>query len=444
MKALNIKTNILKVHTFATQSSTTSCVKNHYWKVIIGLLFIACQLGLSNLAMSAPQHSTFSPQSTDQVLTQSVEKKKARALFGDQDISMNTGEVRIIEPHKMTRVAVGDGNLLQAQALETGELLLIGKKTGTTTLQIWHGTNQRSSYRVNIADSENEQDITLRKIVSLKVRIVEFRDSSLKKIGIDWDKSTSGPSFFAAKDFISTPNSYLLNEASGNALSMVGNTGNMPIFLGSSIALNSTINLMQTAGHATTLAEPTLSCLSGESASFLAGGEIPFSVSAPDGETTISFKEYGIKLDVKPKADRHGRISTEIETEVSNVDGTVSVGGAPGFLTRRTQTHMNVMSGQTIIISGLLSKESRESTDYIPGLANLPVIGNLFQSKTMSQDERQLVIFVTPTIIDPRHVTEIATTPIQQTRQQIQHDQEKLNAILNSGLADIHINVKGS
>lgn len=364
-------------------------------------------------------------------LQPSLAREKTSPLFGGRDIQLSENEAKVFEKNNITRVVVGNGTIVQAQVLDSGELLLIGLTEGTTTLQVWHDTTKRTRHRVTVAKAAFSQDIAMREIVSIKVRIVEFRESSLKRIGLKWNEQSKGPSFILAKDLISSQGSQLLNTI--DTTSTFGSA--TPIFLGSQVALNSTIHFLQSTGHARTLAEPTLSCLSGETAHFLAGGEVPFAVTDSNGAPSVSFKEYGIQLDIKPKADRHGRIATEIATEVSNIDGTVSVLGAPGFLTRKTKTHMNVMSGQTIIIAGLLTQEHRTDVRFIPGLANLPFIGEFFQSKNFSKEERQLVIFVTPTLVDP-----IAT--VKSSRQNKAMDIQLQN-ILDQGMADILINIEG-
>lgn len=362
-------------------------------------------------------------------------------LFGDKDIYLVTGEVKTISAANVNRVAVGDGKLLEVQIIDQREILLIGQTVGSTTLQLWTESGPAQRYRVTISDAKSEQDITMQKIVSMKVRIVEFKESSLKKIGIDWSKTSTGPNFFIAKDFILTPAAELIQNLSN--LPLVGNTSNIPIFLGSSTALTSTLNFMQNTGHAATLAEPTLSCLSGKSASFLAGGEVPYATTNADGEATISFKPYGIKLDISPKADRHNRISTAISTEVSRIDMAVTVNGAPGFSTRKTNTHMNVVSGQTIIISGLLSEEANKDIEYIPGLANLPVIGQLFQTKNLNAEQTQLVIFVTPVIIDPENLSPHTVNAGHQNTVELPDNIHHLQKILDQGLADISIDIEG-
>ena len=151
------------------------------------------------------------------------------ANYGEKDIEILVGEVRIIKVAQLKRVAIGNGSLLRAQALDADELLLIGEAPGTTTLQVWHQQDdKRSRLRVNVISPDTDQDITLRKIVSTKVRMIEFRDSSLKQVGIDWAKSTEGPSFFVAKDWLASGYLDTAESFAGQPIQRVGNTQNTP------------------------------------------------------------------------------------------------------------------------------------------------------------------------------------------------------------------------
>ena len=120
-----------------------------------------------------------------------------------------------------------------------------------------------------------------------------------------------------------------------------------------------------------------------------------------NGQTIVEFKEYGIKLDVSPLVDAGGNVRTAVETEISSLDPSVSVEGAPGLLTRRASTEVNVRSGETIVISGLLSSESSKDIERVPGIGRLPVIGRFFRSRNTREAVSELVIFVTPEVIEP-------------------------------------------
>lgn len=170
-----------------------------------------------------------------------------------------------------------------------------------------------------------------------------------------------------------------------------------------SSTITSKINFLSSNGDAVTLAEPTLNCINGGQATFLAGGEVPYPVTGANGQVTVEFKEYGIKLNISPRVDAQGNISTSILSEISQLDQAVSVMGAPGLLTRRTQTQVNVVTGETIVLSGLLSAEQSNDLSELPGLGRLPVIGKLFGSEGFRKNLTELVIFVTPELIEPRN-----------------------------------------
>ncbi len=172
-------------------------------------------------------------------------------------------------------------------------------------------------------------------------------------------------------------------------------------FLGISTRLGSVIDLLVKNGDARLLAEPKLTCRSGGEAEFLAGGEIPLPITGDDGEVSVEFKDYGVILRMQPTIDAAGYIDTDVEVEVSAIDPSVTVQSIPGFLTRRTHTDMNLRQGQTLVISGLLSSRSSGDLEKVPGLGDLPILGELFRSRAFRSDETELVVFVTPHLIDP-------------------------------------------
>ena len=165
--------------------------------------------------------------------------------------------------------------------------------------------------------------------------------------------------------------------------------------------IGSTINLLETNGIARVLAQPKLVTKSGSKAAFLAGGEIPIPIRGGDGELTVEFKQVGVILDFEPVADPDGFINTKINVEVSAVDESVEVLDIPGFITRKTNMEMNVQTGQTMVISGMLQAEDSKAVSKVPGLGSIPIIGELFKSRDFREDTTELVIFVTPYLIDP-------------------------------------------
>ena len=250
------------------------------------------------------------------------------------------------------------------------------------------------------------------KMIVMDVRVVEFPTKALREIGLKWN-TTGGIAMggvwapFKRGDTAS----YQINLVSG-ADSPAPITGNpnsplQGIPLSSSftalsmlnLGLNAQLNLMEQNGTASILARPTLSARSGAKASFLAGGEFPYSVSNING-TTVQFKPYGIRLDIEPRVDHNGVIRAKIMSEVSDIDTSVVSASGPGLRTRKTETEFNVMQGGTIVLSGLLKRDTGTSVDKVPFLGDIPILGALFRSKRFQNDETELVVFVTPVAVD--------------------------------------------
>lgn len=147
------------------------------------------------------------------------------------------------------------------------------------------------------------------------------------------------------------------------------------------------------------LAQPQLLARSGASATFLAGGEVPYSSTDARGNATTLFKPYGVMLKITPRIDRSGVIRSLIEVEASSVDTALSVPGGPALRTRRASTEFNVRSGDTLVIGGFLSRERDEGTSGLPWLQDMPILGALFSSRRYQLRETELAIFVTPKVI---------------------------------------------
>ena len=153
------------------------------------------------------------------------------------------------------------------------------------------------------------------------------------------------------------------------------------------------------------LAEPNLTALSGETASFLAGGEFPIPVAQDENSITIEFKEFGVSLSFTPTIIGDAKVSMRVRPEVSalSTEGAIitSEVSVPALTTRRAETTVELGSGQSFAIAGLILDQTRQAADQYPGLADLPIIGALFQSDEFSRRETELVIVVTPYIVKP-------------------------------------------
>ena len=312
-------------------------------------------------------------------------------------IDMYVGELRVLSNMDIKRVAVGNGSIVKVRQIPGNELLFIADGVGDTAVHLWDRKDQETHINLHVATIDPKNVVKMEDMILLEVRIIEFSSSKLSELGIRWQSAIAGPGAAVAGDLRS--NSLFRGTAD------TGVFGGLPTkvvhaksYFGLASEITSRINLMISNGDAFTIAEPTLTCRNGGEAKFLAGGEVPIPVPGPNNTVTIAFKEYGIKLNIQPIADDQGTIATKLLTEVSRVDTSVSVSGVPGFLTRRTETEMNVKQNETIVISGLVNAEDSKAVDKLPGLGDIPVFGSLFRSNKFKRSKTELVVFVTPRI----------------------------------------------
>ncbi len=191
--------------------------------------------------------------------------------------------------------------------------------------------------------------------------------------------------------------------AGGSTIAAVGK------FLGLDIA--SALDLAERDGLVTTLSQPNLTALSGETAEFLAGGEFPIPLSQGLGTTTVEYKKYGVSLSYVPTVLANGRISIRVRPEVSELSsqGSVTLNGftIPALTVRRAETTVELGSGQSFMIAGLLSNNAQNTIDKAPGIGDLPILGNLFRSTSFQKGQTELVIVVTPYLVNPVSDNEI-------------------------------------
>jgi pilus assembly protein CpaC len=250
-------------------------------------------------------------------------------------------------------------------------------------------------------------------MVLMDVKVVEFPTNELREIGLKWG-STGGFAVGGVWSPIGRGGergdyTINLNTGTGNAAPIVpsGSGTTIPLHSGLNVlsvlnmGLNAQLNLLAQDGKASILAEPQLSARNGAKATFLAGGEYPYTVSTINGPT-VMFKPFGVKLEITPLVSRKGVIRATIDSEVSAIDTSVSTVAGPALSSRRTSTEFNVRDGETLVLAGLLSRKTSESIDKLPFLGDLPILGALFRSKRFQDDETELVVFVTPQVVDSR------------------------------------------
>ncbi|MBV8031885.1 MAG: hypothetical protein JO035_10300 [Betaproteobacteria bacterium] len=238
---------------------------------------------------------------------------------------------------------------------------------------------------------------------------MEFKKNALENIGIDWTTNIAGPAAaltfdaFSNRQFRFTPQTQDPTFTPGQGAVTPLATANQPAraYLGIATTITSRINLAISNGDAWTLASPELSTRSGGEAKFLAGGQVPLPTVSALGQSNVTFKDFGIRLLIKPVADEQDNIMAVVQTELSAIDPTVTVQGIPGFTTRVTDSEVNLKSGQTMVLSGLLSQNVSNQINKFPFLGDLPILGALFRSTNFTSGRTDLVIFVTPTVTDP-------------------------------------------
>jgi len=285
-----------------------------------------------------------------------------------------------------------------------------GSGNGSSTTNISVGGGGGASQPPNKGKVINSLVIKGLNQVALKVTVAEIRRDIVKQLGLQFAGTFQTGNF---KPGIEADNPFAVN----------GPLTNPAITLGWAVtgsSFSADLSAFERQGVSHTLAEPTVTAVSGESAKFLAGGTIPIPVSesCPSGVTTSSQcvvgyqqQPYGVTLNFTPIVLAPGRIQLHIGTEVTDIDRSVEITNGsitiPGFKTRRNETTIELPSGGSIATAGLISSQTQQAITGIPGLMNLPILGPLFRSRDFQRDESELLVIVTPYIVhavDPKQV----------------------------------------
>lgn len=209
------------------------------------------------------------------------------------------------------------------------------------------------------------QVVSIKSNVKINLLIVEFRKGAAERLGLNWPQEL-------------------------NAQMLPGNL----------FAQQLTANFIDQEGLGRTLASPSIIARSGADAEFMAGGEIPIRIQG-ERFAQLTWKKYGVLVKARPQVDLTGRISIEIECEVSSLDGASTVEGVPGIKSNRIKTHFDMLSGRTILLTGLIRADQHHVSQGVLGLNKLPIIGSLFSSHDFKKDQSELLIFMTPQQIFP-------------------------------------------
>lgn len=274
----------------------------------------------------------------------------------------------------------------------------------------------------------NLLQVTSGQQVMLRVRVGEIRREALKRLGIDLSavnlagKGTIGfgtgagvPAFFSAldSDVARTPGSFIITDPLTDTAPPQGILQGR-LNIGGDSSIGGMIRALERDGLFKLLAEPNLVAVSGEQSEFLAGGEIPIPVPQGTGDTTrvtIEYKPFGVAVRFKPFVLSDNRLRMDVQPEVSELDysNALNVSGftVPALTTRRAKTVVEMAPGESFMIAGLIKDQTRSNIDQLPGVKELPILGALFRSTEFQRSETELVIAVTPYLVDPMKSTDV-------------------------------------
>ena len=371
-------------------------------------------------------------------------------------LELAVGQARVLTVSDIRRIAVGNGQVLQVTALDARQILLLPEAAGSSTVHLWsrRGEERRlvvhvsaespervageinaligdagrvharvvgervllegarpteeDAFRIREISRRYPQAINLvsrggfEKMINMEVKMIEIGRNALDRLGVRWQSGSGtpwamdGPTFGLIGDF-KRSDAYLPGgNAAAAGASVRPRIGPFATAASLVTSLTSMIELLVQNGEAAVLAEPRLSCRSGGSARFVAGGELPIPVLAANGSASVQFKEYGIRFEVSPVVNDQGVISATLHTEISSINTEVTVKDVPGLRKQSASTDVNLREGETLVIAGMVSNEISGTVDHVPGLGNLPVLGKLFRSRRFQNRETEMVVLITP------------------------------------------------
>ncbi|MGJ8668527.1 MAG: type II and III secretion system protein family protein [Oceanococcus sp.] len=357
----------------------------------------------------------------------------------------------------VTRVAVGDESIANVNVINRHELLITGKSKGVTSLLVWYKElKQTRAYRVVVKDIENplqqgaKPDTALQAArikegdlagelpslgahsralhqagdgaidasvlpigtqVLTEIKIAELSRNTLKQYGLNFlfQGNDGGVGVFKPGSVGGVGDSSQQASASGieNAFGILplSNAFNI-VFSKVSESLVGALSMLENQGLVRVLAQPSLVAMTGQTATFLAGGEFPIPVSqGGSGGISIEYKEFGVRLSLTPTVLASNRIALKVAPEVSELDFSsgVQIGGTsvPALTVRRTDTMVELGDGESFVISGLISRSMMANVDKVPFIGSVPILGAFFKSSRYDREERELVMVVTPHLVKP-------------------------------------------
>ena len=349
--------------------------------------------------------------------------KQPMASFPPEEVvlTIHLGKYEILDfDEPVKRVAIADPEIADATVTSSSQVILNGKTPGMTSLIVWTETESYTHYRLEV------QSPPVLNQVMLRVRFLEVNKSALKELGSDFivknvktGTVSMNTGFFGGK--VSEPADPLI----------LGNTVDM-FFSIPQKNISAILKAMKENNLLQILASPNLSAASGSEASFLAGGEFPIPiVSGSMGmqTVTIHFKEFGVRLHFLPRVLSSDIVNINVKAEVSNLDfeNGVTLSGfrVPSLVTRKAETTVELTQGQHLVIGGLLSTEMAETISRIPILGHIPVLGLLFSSRRFLDKESELLITLSPEIVQSISEEEIPVLDLMKDEKRKKSDEEE-------------------
>lgn len=341
---------------------------------------------LGGLAASA---SVAGAQASDDPITR-IELPAGRSL-----------PITTVDP--ITRVSVATPDIADAVVIDERNLVINGKANGETDIIIWITNEPRRHYRISVRSPSD------RKAVLLAVRVAEVRKDVLRELGVNGLYRDPGGHARVGNGIFNTDNA--IDKTTGDVTPPQGTRfATLLTDFGTKNFL-SFIDAQSVLGHARILAEPNLMAGNRDTATFLAGGEIPVPIAQPSGNgqatITIQFREFGIRLNFIPEILNDSLVKLHVNPEVSTLDNSnaVVLSGfrIPALRTRRISTTVDVKRDESMVLSGLMDEERSTTRTGFPILSELPIIGALFGTSSWETNQTELLIVVTPTIVNPNN-----------------------------------------
>lgn len=321
-------------------------------------------------------------------------------------------------PVAIQRLAVGDPEVADVRLAGSNAFLLTGKRGGATNVSVWTACSSAPRQSMVFVQGAATMAVArpvlpqyaepaLPSQVQTDIRFVEVNRNKLKEIGVSLFGTQSNNFLFGSPG--TSPDSVPVGGVNGltpGAALPLSASGFNIVWGGGSSKFLGALNALEGSGFAYTLARPSLVAMSGQSANFLAGGEFPVPVPSTGSDTvTIEYKEFGVRLTLTPTVVDRSRIALKVAPEVSELDfnnGVVIQGiSVPALNVRRTDTTVSLADGESFVISGLISARNSGAVDKLPGLGDIPVLGAFFRSSRIDREERELLMIVTPRLVQP-------------------------------------------